>query len=132
MAKSSELNAIFRTVDIESPNINDLVETMINPHRIFIHPIIGNALNYDEREKTYDIQNQKVKQQQLEATRKLHYKAGFEEIISNGSLINGYISKDSFGYKWFICSTCGQIQREDEMVIYSGTSGTCRECSRKQ
>lgn len=36
--------------------------------------------------------------------------------------------RDSFGFRWLICSKCGQIKREDEMSIYRGKIGVCRDC----
>lgn len=42
---------------------------------------------------------------------------------------------DIFGYRWFLCTTCGCIHREDEMSYYGGLNmvnkGMCRNCSKK-
>lgn len=129
-AKAVELKAILESVDRESCDINDRIEVMLHPQRVFIRPQIDSPLYDDEWGKKYEMQNQKVRDQQLAASRTIKYEAGLAEVMSSNILTGEGLAKDSFGFRWLICSVCGQIKREDEMASYSGKIGTCKECSR--
>lgn len=65
--------------------------------------------------------------------------AGFQEIcasLSEEGFEGDTPLKDSFGFRWLICTECGSIAREDEMATYGGRAGTnkgiCRDCSRRR
>ena len=123
--KATELKAILDRVDVEACDINDQIEAMLFPVQEYA------KLKKEEVIKNQEevMQKQKGRQQQLAEAKKLKYKTGLVEITSS-ALTGENISKDSFGFRWLICSVCGQIKREDEMASYCGKVGICGECSR--
>lgn len=113
-----ELKGILNKLDNNIPNITDQIYVMLNPDKVAIGML--NDLSEES------IQQQKKIQFELSATN--IYEEGLKEVVSNNSFSNEDIVKDSFDKRWLICTECGQIKREDEMAIYSGKTGTCREC----
>lgn len=113
-----ELKGILNKLDNNIPNITDQIYVMLNPDKV----AIGMLNNLSEE----SIQQQKRIQFELSANN--IYEEGLKEVVSNDSFSNEDIVKDSFDKRWLICTECGQIKREDEMSIYSGKTGTCREC----
>lgn len=113
-----ELKGILNKLDNNIPNITDQIYVMLNPDKVAIGML--NDLSEES------IQQQKKIQFELSANN--IYEEGLKEVVSNNSFSNEDIVKDSFDKRWLICTECGQIKREDEMAIYSGKTGTCREC----
>ncbi len=113
-----ELKGILNRLDNNIPNITDQIYVMLNPDKVAIGML--NDLSEES------IQQQKKIQSELSANN--IYEEGLKEVMSNNSFTNEDIVKDSFHKRWLICTECGQIKREDEMSIYSGKTGTCREC----
>lgn len=112
-----ELKGILNKLDNNIPNITDQIYVMLNPDKVAIGML--NDLSEES------IQQQKKIQFELSANN--IYEEGLKEVVSNNSFSNEDIVKDSFDKRWLICTECGQIKREDEMAIYSGKTGTCRE-----
>lgn len=113
-----ELKGILNKLDNNIPNITDQIYVMLNPNKVAIGML--NDLSEES------IQQQKKIQFELSANN--IYEEGLKEVVSNNSFSNEDIVKDSFDKRWLICTECGQIKREDEMAIYSGKTGMCREC----
>lgn len=79
----------------------------------------------------------KMKQAEKRKEQQLQYETGLQEILANlpENGFDGDIPlKDSFGHRWFVCTSCGSIVRDNDMLYYGGISGinkgVCRECGR--
>lgn len=127
--KAAELKAIVDEVDQNSWNVTEEIYVMLNPDRFLINHLSTNSFDYNPINKRISYMNE-IRKEQKEKSKKIKYDAGLEEVISNGSLTSEKNAEDSFGFRWLICTECGEIKREDEMMSYAGNVGLCRDCSR--
>ncbi len=126
------LETVIKEVNQYSWNVSREIYSMLESKPIFIERYEIS----DNRKVDYDlgdfIERTKTLFQPKLSKREIDYKAGRDEIISNNSLVGDGIAKDSFGFRWLVCTECGEIKREDEMITYQGNTGICRDCSRRK
>lgn len=121
--KEMLLKTILDKIDVYSNDATDRIFTMLYPERVTITALSRSSEDWDDH-------SIKLRKTQRIESNKIKYQAGFEEVVSGKLFTKEEIVRDSFGYRWLICSNCGQIKREDEMASYSNNTGSCRECSR--
>lgn len=129
--KAAELKAIIDEVDQYSWNVTEEIYVMLNPDRFLISRFKSEPFAYNSINKSFNQMNE-IRKEQKEKSKRIKYDAGLEEVISNGSLTSEKNAVDSFGFRWLICTECGEIKREDEMMSYTGNMGLCRDCSRNE
>ena len=128
--KAAELKAIINSANQYSWNVTEEIYVMLNPNKfIFSHNSVGKITSNLTNKRINDMSI--VMKEQKEKSKQLKYQSGLEEIITNGSLASGENAEDSFGFRWLICTSCGEIKREDEMMSYAGNKGLCRDCIRR-
>lgn len=119
------LRQVLSKVDPYSPKASDFIR--------------GNMKDFDrwqqEREERVV---QAMRRAEAEKERQAQYEAGMQEIL--GSLPEeGFDGEapliDSYGHRWFLCTGCGSIVRDNDMSFYGGANGVnkgiCRECNRR-
>lgn len=121
--KETLLKTILDKIDVYSNDATDRIFTMLYPERVTITALSRSSEDWDDH-------SIKLRRTQRIESNKIKYQAGYEEVVSGKLFTKEKIVRDSFGYRWLICSNCGQIKREDEMASYSNNTGLCRECSR--
>ncbi len=119
------LKTILENIDVFSNNVTDRIFTMLYPKQV-------TSTTLSKSSEAWDDHNIELRKKQLVESNKIKYQEGYEEVVSGSFFDKQEIVRDSFGYRWLICSSCRQIKREDEMASYRNNIGLCRECSRIQ
>lgn len=120
----------------ENENMKMLLETLgeIDTNSVDIDQIIDmvlkkkiHLLEYNEMIKQ-KIEAEKLKKQQY----KEEYESSYQEVLLKFNEPDMEIIRDSNGGRWFKCSKCNQILRDEQMAYTQYTSGLCKNCSREK
>ena len=121
---AKELDRVLSSVDKDSPKAHDIIrEKMLDYERYL-----------QEREEREDRARQ---QAEIKGERQKQYKVGLQEILDNmpeDGFDGDMPLVDSFGHRWFICTSCGSIVPEKDMLVWGDdgvNKGICRACSRR-
>lgn len=109
----------LETVDQFDPNIDDLLQSRVcEIQQERIDAI--NRMKAEERKREFESSKLQKRKQGSKQIREADYDSN-ERIV------------DEYGYRWLLCTVCGQIYREDDMSSYGGRNsvnkGVCRNCS---
>lgn len=108
----------IKTITSLYPNINDVLESRVcEIQQERIDAI--NRMKAEERKRKVESSNLQKRKQGSKQIREADYDSN-ERIV------------DEYGYRWLLCTVCGQIYREDDMSSYGGKNsvnkGVCRKC----
>ena len=128
---SLRLETIIKEVNPYTWNVSREIYDLIYTRKVYIER--GGVSEFEVKHLlSNDFFNKQITSSKPKLSKRgIDYKAGREEIIAKNSLTSDKNARDSFGYRWLVCTECGEIKREDEMVSYQGNTGVCRECSRR-
>lgn len=118
---ASRLEAILHSVDITAPNINELVDQGLRPAITRWSPSRGTL-------------SSAVEKIQLQGKIGIAERELCFEQIKDSDFEGEEPITDKIGFRWFLCTNCGNIFREDEMADYGGPNrvnkGLCQKCSK--
>ena len=126
--KAAELKGAINSVDQYSWDVTDQINRILFPYKVYVNTLPETSNHSNVNYRITSVPNIKMSRNLI--ADRIIYDEGMEEIINNNLFEKEEIVKDSYGKRWLICSNCGQIKREDEMVSYQGKTGICRECER--
>ena len=108
----------LETVDQFDPNIDYLLESRVREIQQERIDAI-NRMKAEERKREFESSKLQKRKQVSKQIREADYDSN-ERIV------------DEYGYRWLLCTVCGQIYREDDMSNYGGKNsvnkGVCRKC----
>lgn len=126
---ATQLATILKKVNQYSWDVTEEIYALLFPHKVYLNSYAKISKDSDDEKFSYEISE--IKRKQVLESNKLRYDSGLQEVLDKNLLNSDELAKDSFGYRWLVCTECGQIKREDEMASYCENTGLCRDCSKK-